>query len=124
MAWLIEKAAEIGESGSSEDIALLEKRIDETLANKKLIVSPLAPENVLLSKYLVTDVKAGGTVALTAQISPFCANQGITWSSSNANVAFVDAKGNVTVKAKGTAVITARSTAKASVVATCKIVVK
>lgn len=56
---------------------------------------------------------AGGTQQLTATISPSGAtNKGVTYQSSNANVATVDANGLVTVAAGATAAQTATITVK------------
>ncbi|EPQ4686360.1 Ig-like domain-containing protein [Citrobacter freundii] len=56
---------------------------------------------------------AGGTQQLTPTISPSGAtNKGVTYESSNANVATVDASGLVTVKAGATAAQTATITVK------------
>lgn len=52
----------------------------------------------------------GQTQQLTTTISPSNAtNKNVTWSSSNSNVAAVDANGKVTAKAEGTANITAKT---------------
>ena len=54
-----------------------------------------------------TTLVVGGTETLTATISPANAcNQNVTWTSSNPNIATVDANGQVTAVAQGTATIT------------------
>ena len=56
---------------------------------------------------------AGGTQQLTPTITPTGAtNKGVTYQSSNANVATVDANGLVTVAAAATAAQTATITVK------------
>lgn len=55
------------------------------------------------------DLSEGQTVQLTATISPANANQGITWSTSDATKATVSPTGLVTPVAAGTATITATS---------------
>ena len=55
-------------------------------------------------------IRVGYTIELKSAVTPSNANQNVTWTSSNKNVATVDTKGNVTSKSAGTAVITAAST--------------
>lgn len=53
-------------------------------------------------------LKAGGTLILSAQITPSNAtSKAVTWSSNNASVATVSADGRVTALQAGTAIITA-----------------
>lgn len=70
-------------------------------------------------------VKAGGTVDLTATITPANTTQSkdINWSSSNTDVATVDNNGKVTAVAEGTATITAVSAANNTISDTCEITV-
>lgn len=64
----------------------------------------------------------GGTMDLKPMIEPADAtNTHISWSSSDSNVATVDANGRVTAKAAGTATITA--TAASGITAACEITV-
>ena len=64
------------------------------------------PSSVSLDKPSAT-LNVGGTVQLTATISPSDAyNEKLTWSTSNASVATVDANGKVTALSRGTANIT------------------
>jgi uncharacterized protein YjdB len=66
---------------------------------------------------------SGYTTLLSAVISPYyAANQAVTWSSSNASVADVDANGKVTAAGAGTAVITVR-TADGGKTASCSVTV-
>src|SRR5690554_1833237 len=58
-----------------------------------------------------TDLTASATLQLTATVEPASAPQGVTWTSSDASIATVDADGLVTGVATGTATITATSTA-------------
>ena len=78
------------------------------------VTAPPTPD-LAISGAPVTAVQVGAKVQLSA-------NQAVTWSSSAANVASVDATGLVTAAAAGTASITATSTAdvtkKASVTIT------
>ena len=59
-------------------------------------------------------IDVGETVQLEAVVTPAEARQGVTWSSSDEDVASVSDEGLVLGKAEGTAEITARSTAYAS----------
>lgn len=64
-------------------------------------------ESVVLNKKTLS-LKAGASETLTATVSPDEAtDKSIRWTSSNADVATVDANGKVTAVANGTAVITA-----------------
>ena len=117
------RAIEASGTATNADIERLMARIDKLIANQMIVVSQMDPEEVLLSDYLIVNLKKGKSKTISAQVSPFCAVQTVKWSSSNTKVATVDAKGKVTAKGKGTAVITATSTKKSSVKKTCKIVV-
>jgi uncharacterized protein YjdB len=66
----------------------------------------------------------GNTLQLKATVSPSNAsNKNVTWSSSNKNVATVDAKGKVTAKGNGTATITAKAADGSKKSASCKVTV-
>ena len=66
----------------------------------------------------------GGTVQLTAEITPSDAtDKNLNWTSSNTDVATVDANGKVTAVGEGTCTITVK-TRDGSVSATCTITVK
>nr|WP_010925629.1 Ig-like domain-containing protein [Microscilla sp. PRE1]AAK62837.1 MS115, putative beta-agarase precursor [Microscilla sp. PRE1] len=68
---------------------------------------PVAVTGVTVSPGSPT-VAQGSTVQMTAHVQPTNAtDQSVTWSSSNANVASVNASGEVTGIAQGTATITA-----------------
>ena len=80
-------------------------------------------QKIVLSKTAMKLAK-GKTASLTATITPTygeVANNGATWSSSDATVATVDTAGKVTVKAAGIATITA--TATNSLKANCKVTI-
>lgn len=65
---------------------------------------------------------AGGKETLSATVAPEDAtNKGVTWSSSNTNVATVDQNGTVSAKTKGTTIITVRSNADNTKSATCTV---
>ena len=69
-----------------------------------------SPTGITLDKNKVAlDISGTKTTKLNAKIQPSNANRntGITWNSSNTEVATVDQSGNVTAKANGTTTITA-----------------
>ena len=73
--------------------------------DKKLVTG------VTLTPATATLTQAGKAVQLTATVAPADAtDKSVTWSSSNTNVATVDANGKVTAVANGTAVITVTTT--------------
>lgn len=79
-------------------------------------------EGVALSETAV-EVKPGDKLQLSASVLPEGSPQGVTWSSSNAEVALVDEAGLVTAIAEGTAVVTATSSADSSKSASCTVTV-
>lgn len=79
-------------------------------------------EGVALSETAV-EIKPGDKLQLTASVLPEGSPQGMTWSSSNAEVALVDEAGLVTAIAEGTAVVTATSSADSSKSASCTVTV-
>ena len=93
-----------------------------TLSDKVIerMVVPEA-ESVALNKTAV-NIGIGQNYTLTATVAPTDAIQKVTWSSSNEEIASVDANGVVTGKKLGTATITA--TTDNGLTAVCKINVK
>ncbi|MGN0341710.1 MAG: Ig-like domain-containing protein [Roseburia sp.] len=76
---------------------------------------------VTLDKSEATLTTKGESVQLTATVAPENAtNKNVTWTTSDANVATVDANGKVTAVANGTCIITV-TTADGSKTATCTI---
>ena len=70
-----------------------------------------------------TSIQVGGTETLTATVSPKdAANKKVTWKSSNAAIASVDANGKVTGVKAGEATITV-TTEDGGKTATCKVTV-
>ena len=71
-------------------------------------------------------LQAGNSSTLSVTYTPSDTNsayKGVTWSSSNENVATVNSSGRVTGVAEGTATITATSTYNSSLKATCTVTV-
>ncbi len=79
-------------------------------------------ESVALDKTAI-EITTGNTAQLSASVLPEGSPQGVTWSSSNTEVASVDEAGIVTAIAEGTAVVAATSSADSSKSASCTITV-
>ncbi len=70
------------------------------------------------------EIFVGKTVKLSASVSPWnVADRGVTFSTSDASIATVDANGLVTGVGEGTAIITAASAADPSITAQCSVTV-
>ncbi len=78
---------------------------------------------VTLNKTTLNFSALNTTQTLTAIVSPSGANQTVTWTSSNTNVATVSSSGVVTAKDNGTATITAKTTDGRRLTATCTVTV-
>ena len=95
----------------------------KTATCKVTVINPalVAVSSVGLNSTSIT-LKNIRNYKLTATVSPSNAsNKTITWTSSNSNIARVDANGNVTAVNAGTATITAKS--NNGKIATCKVTV-
>ncbi len=87
-------------------------------------VNPVLTENIVLSSESL-DVEEGEQFTLTASVVPDNAtNKSVVWSSTNADVAHVDAQGNVSAKAAGNAKITATAADGSGVSASCEVNVR
>lgn len=82
-----------------------------THAIKAVTVTPVAATEVEISGE--TSVAAGGTITLTATLTPSNATDSVTWSSSDISIATVEG-GKVTGVKEGTATITAKANDSAS----------
>lgn len=88
----------------------------------KADTEPVAATGVSLNKTAL-ELKTGADETLTATVAPENAtNKTVNWTSSNTNVATVDATGKVTAAGNGTAVITA-STVDGGFTAQCTVTV-
>ena len=82
-------------------------------ASQEVTVTPLAQgleikrPNASENTTLVWDMAAEPTLSLSAKVYPAAAQQSVTWTSSNAKVASIDADGRITCLKAGTATITA-----------------
>lgn len=102
--------------------ATITARVDDTVkATCEVNVEALKPTGITIVA-VPTDVKGGDTVTLTATVTPANAlDKTVTWSSSDTEVAKVDANGKVTfenISGTKTVTITAAAKADASVKAT------
>ena len=80
--------------------------------------------SVTLNK-TTAELEVGGTLTLTATVSPSNAtNKALEWSSSNKSIATVDGNGKVTAVAAGNATITAKAKDGSNKSATCAVTVK
>lgn len=75
--------------------------------NKNSIVEKLVQTTGVTVTPTTASIAVNGTTALTAALTPSGATGTITWATSNAAVATIDANGTVTGKSAGSAVITA-----------------
>ena len=87
----------------------------------QITVKP-APTNLTLDPTSLS-VKVGETGTIAATVTPEDADQTVTWSSSDTDIATVDNTGKVTGVAEGEAVITAKCNADNNVTATCTVTV-
>ena len=105
------------DAGAPDELKLMTEEEYEKAKNVKAT-------GISLSQTSITDAKVGQTITLTATVLPENAtDKSVTWSSSNTDVATVDAGGVVTVKAEGSAVITAKTNDGTELTATCSITV-
>ena len=86
-------------------------------------VEPQDPTKITVIPGELTLVK-GTSAALTVDYEPWIVNEGVTWASSNEDVATVDANGVVTGVGEGIATITACSTANPAITNECTVTVK
>ena len=69
------------------------------------VIDPMKPSKVTLSRSGTVRMKKGGTLSLSARLSPVTAVSNLTWKSTNSKVAEVDGAGNVIAKKAGTCYI-------------------
>ena len=127
-----ESVATVDASGKVTAVGVGQARItatsevfEETPAAECLVTvnkNDVQIEGVALSETAV-EIKPGDKLQLSASVLPEGSPQGVTWSSSNTEVASVDEAGLVTAIAEGTAVVTATSSADSSKSASCTITV-
>lgn len=94
-----------------------------TTATCQVTVNPLLASSISLSQTSM-NLPIGATRTLTDTILPIVtSNKAVIWTSSNNNIATVDANGNVTAINQGTANITATTTDGSNLSADCLIMV-
>jgi uncharacterized protein YjdB len=89
----------------------------------KIIVKVVEPKTVEITPSDKT-LKEGESFTLAAKVEPSGVSQEVIWTSSNSNVATVDANGVVKAIKEGTAVITAQVKANTKIQDTCNIKVE
>ena len=100
----------------ASNVVLLAKKGGET--------PEIVPVSGVALNTTTATLEVGKTTTLTATVEPSDAtNKNVTWTSSNENVATVDANGTVTAKAPGTATITATAEGGNGTSATCTVTV-
>ena len=110
-----------GKAGGIAIITCTAKDGSGASASCVVTVTPIYPTAIKLSKVALT-VKLGKTASLKATITPKNTDfKTVTWTSSNPDVATVDAKGRIKALSSGTAVITA--TTSNGISATCTVTV-
>ena len=118
-------------SGNGEVKNFIMSEVDQTKHYMSDIVfaltvppSDVPATGISLDPPSATLTQAGETLQLTATVSPDDAtNKGVTWESSNPDVATVDDEGLVTAVANGTATITVTTADGSSKSATCEVTV-
>ncbi|MBQ8535808.1 MAG: Ig-like domain-containing protein [Clostridia bacterium] len=87
-------------------------------------VTVIQPSETVTLDHTAVSIAKGKTMKLTATVGPESAtNKGVSWSSSNPDVAKVDKKGKVTAKSVGTATITATAADGSEINASCAVTV-
>ncbi len=111
-----------GKAGGTAVITCTAADGSRVVASCTVTVTPIYPTGVKMSKAALT-VKTGKTASLKATVAPKNTDfKTVTWASSNAAVATVDAKGKIKGIAPGTAVITV--TTSSGQTASCTVTVK
>ena len=112
----------VGKAGGTAVITCTAADGSRVIASCTVTVTPIYPTGVKISKSALT-VKAGKSASLKATVAPKNTDyKAVTWASSDAAVATVDAKGKIKGMAPGTAVITV--TTSQGQTASCTVTVK
>lgn len=109
------KVASVSDTGLVTALSVGKAKITVTTANKKKatltvkVVDPTVPTAIALNKKGTVKLKVGQTLKLETAILPATATSTLTWKSSKAKVATVDANGNVIALKTGSATIAVRT---------------
>ena len=83
--------------------------------------TPSGPVTSMTISQTSVTLEGGQCVRLVATVNANAANKAVTWTSSNSEIATVDAKGNVLGLKKGNTTITATAVGNSSVKKTCTV---
>ena len=130
LTWKSDKAKVASVDGNGVVTGLKEGKAKLTVstANKKKakitvkVVNPYKPTGIGLAQGNSLALIAGESVQLDAVLAPETARTTLTWKSSKAKVATVDANGCVTAIASGTAKITVKTSNKLSAVLQLRVI--
>ena len=130
LTWTSSKpgVATVDANGVVTPLAEGKTKITVRTANKKKaritvrVVDPNKPTGVTLSQTGTVTLTMGQTLTLSAALAPTTAKSTLSWTSSKAKVATVDANGVVTPHAEGTAKITVRTANKKKATVRVKVV--
>ena len=110
--------ATVDASGLVTGVAKGSAKITVTTSNRKKssvtvkVLDPYAPAGVAIAQPGPITLHVGETVQLSAALTPATSQTALTWTSSRARVATVDANGLVTAASKGRAKITVKTANK------------
>lgn len=91
----------------------------------KVTVLPILTESIKLSSSKLEVLVSEKTAQLTATVSPnTISTPGLSWSSSNSDVAIVDSNGKITICGIGSCTITCQANDASKVTAQCSLTVK
>ena len=120
----VDKAGVVTGVAVGETIITLKADEVTKVINVTVKAPAVLPSSITLNKdEFALDLGKNKTGALTANVLPGEANQEVTFTSSDTNVATVNEKGEITATGLGTAIITVASVAKPEVTATANVVV-
>ena len=122
------KVASVDGSGVVTGLREGKAKLTVTTANKKkakitvTVVNPYKPTGISIAQGSALSILVGESVQLDPVLAPEGARTALTWKSSKAKVAAVDANGCVTGVASGTAKITVKTDNKLSAVVQIRVI--